>query len=120
MQLAVLFKVINVNNHNSFFMTMILALGILCFSGPVNAGQWKPLCVEGSSCSSPYKVHLGGGFGFVSDVNATQLPDGRKLAFWLGRVAAWYEPEDGIEITNWSGKSTVGLNNAALTGPPIV
>lgn len=120
MQLAVLFKVINVNNHNSFFMTMILALGILCFSGPVNAGQWKPLCVEGSSCSSLYQVHLGGGFGFVSDVNATQLPDGRKLAFWLGRVAAWYEPEDGIEITNWSGKSTVGLNNAALTGPPIV
>ena len=49
------------NNHNSFFMTMILALGILCFSGPVNAGQWKPLCVEGSSCNVPYQVYLGGG-----------------------------------------------------------
>jgi hypothetical protein len=114
-------------------MTLILALGLLCLSGPVGAGQWKPLCVESSSCSSPYKVHLGGGpggyrpidpyaagplvtsqgilllhhpisypescfycyssrevfqlspqgvkylgggFGFVSDVNSTQLPDG--------------------------------------------
>jgi len=25
------------------------------------AGQWKPLCVEGSTCNLPYKVSLGGG-----------------------------------------------------------
>ena len=79
MQLAGLFKIINVNNHNLFFIKAILALGVLCLSGPVSAGQWKPLCVEGSSCSSLYQVHLGGGFGFVSDVNSTELPDGRNL-----------------------------------------
>ncbi|NOQ42259.1 MAG: hypothetical protein GQ563_07140 [Desulfuromusa sp.] len=49
------------NNDHSFLMTMIVALGILSLSGSVIAGQWKPLCVEGSTCTVPYQVGLLGG-----------------------------------------------------------
>lgn len=62
---------------------------------------------------------LGGGFGFVSDANAIQIVSGKKLAFSLQRVWAWFEPEDGIDIINWSGRDALGLNLAELTGPPI-
>lgn len=41
----------------------IMSLIFIClsfFSSNVSAGQWKPLCIEGSSCSVPYYVSLGG------------------------------------------------------------
>lgn len=155
---------------------LLLALLTLVFSSPLSAGQWKPLCIEGSSCSAPYnwmlgggtggyypidrhaagplitsqgillhhspiasswscptcnkELHiarlssegledLGGGLGAESNANAVQLPSGKILAFNLYSEYAWFDPDEGVEISNWSGGDALSWNSAALTGPPV-
>ncbi len=47
-----------------FVLVCLVRLFSLCslfLFGPAFAGQWKPLCIEGSSCNAPYQVGLGGG-----------------------------------------------------------
>lgn len=44
-------------------LLQLSAFSLLSLSCSAIAEQWKPLCVEGSSCSAPYRVHLGGGYG---------------------------------------------------------
>lgn len=39
----------------------LMTLGLIIFAECALAGQWKPLCIEGSSCNVPYKVSLGSG-----------------------------------------------------------
>jgi len=48
-----------ISNH----WAQLLALVCVFFINTVIAGQWKPLCIEGSSCNAPYQVGLGGGAG---------------------------------------------------------
>lgn len=153
----------------------VLFFGLVAYSIPVFAEQWKPLCIDGSSCKAPYQVQLGGGRGgyspidslaagplvtsqgillhhtpldlepcptcaprrhvlqlttnsledlggeflYVSDVNALETPSGRKLAWNVFAVRAWNEPEDGVEIIDYTGLDTVSFNSAFLTGPPV-
>lgn len=41
----------------------LIILGSAFLFGNAIAGQWKPLCIEGSSCNAPYQVGLAGGAG---------------------------------------------------------
>lgn len=54
-----------------------------------------------------------------SDIFAVQLTDGRILAMGLYSLAIWDEPQDVEIIEDWSGSGVVGLNNAAITLPPV-
>ncbi|ABA58603.1 Glycosyl hydrolase, BNR repeat [Nitrosococcus oceani ATCC 19707] len=55
----------------------------------------------------------------VSDFNAMEAEDGSTLVFGLYGMLR-LSPEGGlIDALNWSGRSVLGLNNAAFTGPPI-
>ena len=44
-------------------LVRLFTLSLVFLYGPVIAGQWKPLCIKGSSCNAPYQVGLGGGAG---------------------------------------------------------
>lgn len=160
-------------NHT---INLIILCPIFLF-GNASASEWKPLCIEGSSCGAPYQVTLGGGtsgynpvdshsagplvttegillhhtpfefpvidesgasvryifqqsasgsadlgdrVGYVSDVNSIQSPIGRLWSFGLGRAAAWFTSDEEVEIIDWSGRDAIDLNNAALTGPPVM
>jgi len=162
---------------NVVFLTRVFLLSFVFSFSPVIAGQWKPLCIEGSSCNAPYQVVLGGGwqgynpidsyaagplvtsegillhhtpnkfpifnlsnpsvrhifqlsssgqknfgggFHYVSDVNAIQSPAGQIFSFWLGGALAWFTLDADKETIDWFGLPGIYLNNAALTGSPII
>jgi hypothetical protein len=52
--------------------------------------------------------------------NAIQSPTGRTFSFFLGGALAWFAPDEGIEVIDWFGQSFINLNNASLTGPPVI
>ena len=40
-------------------LQVLIAFGLIFFTSTLFAGQWKPLCLQGSSCNLPYDVSLG-------------------------------------------------------------
>ena len=154
-------------------LVMIIASGALFASllaSPVSAaGQWQPMCVEGSSCAAPFRgVALGGGAGgydpidphaagplmdeegiwllrrridstasrvatriplrapvaeidgAFGDLNALQLSSGEIMVFWLYGAWIWSSNGELRETLDWTGINVITLNNAAMTGPPVV
>ena len=51
------------------------ALSLLVLNGSAIAGQWKPLCIEGSSCSAPYRLSEDGSGPFVTSEGILLLHD---------------------------------------------
>lgn len=71
--------------------------------------RWSPLGIEDLSDNA-----AGG-----SDIYSVQLDDGRILAMGLYSLAIWDEPQDVEVVEDWSGYGVPGLNNAAITLPPV-
>jgi hypothetical protein len=55
----------------------------------------------------------------LSDFNAIEAEDGSTLAFGLYGMVRLSPEGELIDAINWSGRSVLGLNNAAFTGPPV-
>ncbi|KFI23699.1 WD40/YVTN/BNR-like repeat-containing protein [Nitrosococcus oceani] len=55
----------------------------------------------------------------VSDFNAIEAEDGSTLVFGLYGMFRLSPEGELIDALNWAGRSIVGLNNAAFTGPPV-
>ena len=167
----------NIRNYNLLTtLGKMLIASFFCYSAPVFAEQWKPLCIDGSSCRMPYQVSLGGGLGgydpidpdaagplvtsqgillhhvpldlepcqycaprrhilrltsegledlgdgfrYVSDVNAFETPSGRKMAWQVTIATAWFDPKDGVEELDYTGRiSTHFFNTVFIVGPPV-
>ncbi|HET6564053.1 MAG TPA: hypothetical protein VFG52_01465 [Xanthomonadales bacterium] len=98
---------------------LVTSRGIQLFHTPVNYGNPNELRHDifrwSSSSLEDFSDNATGG----SDLNALELADGRILAIGLYSLAIWDEPQDVRVVNDWSGYGVVGLNNAAITLPPV-
>jgi hypothetical protein len=98
---------------------LVTSRGIQLFHTPVDYGnsseQRHDIFRWSSSSLEDFADDAAGG----SDLHAVELAGGRILAIGLYSLAIWDEPQDIEIINDWSGYGVVGLNNAAITLPPV-
>ena len=58
--------------------------------------------------------------GGASDLSSIELPDGKKFSFNRYGLWSWYELDDELIYTNYSGNDTLNSRMKAETGPPVI